>query len=259
MLPLVKNAQSFHTEPSTSEAVFSPDGRILAVKSDEYASAPSPSRYLVRLLDATTGTEFAVLEHPDGMNTIAFSPDGRSIATSSRDGMARLWDPATGRESFVLRHEGAVTDAAFSPDGHSVATASRDGTIRVSDAATGDKRAVLRHPLRSTPSRFPPTVTRSPPDRTTAPPGSGIWSRARSSWCSGIKDRSLLSYFAEWVQHCHRIEGRHRAGLGCDNGRAARRVETPASSQNRRIFPGWTRPGYCIGGRHGPALEHRRR
>ena len=128
-------------------AVFSPDGRILAVKSDEYASAPSPSRYLVRLLDATTGTEFAVLEHPDGMNTIAFSPDGRSIATSSRDGMARLWDPATGRESFVLRHEGAVTDAAFSPDGHSVATASRDGTIRVSDAATGDKRAVLRHPL----------------------------------------------------------------------------------------------------------------
>src|SRR5262249_9200564 len=79
-------------------AVFSPDGQILATKSDEHGLRGSPSLYPVRLWDAATGTEFAVLEHPQFVNTITFSPDGRSIATSSRDGTARLWDSATGRQ-----------------------------------------------------------------------------------------------------------------------------------------------------------------
>jgi WD40 repeat protein len=143
-------------------AVFSPDGRILAIRSDEYASSSSPSRYPVRLLDAATGTDFAVLEHPDSINSIAFSPDGRTLAAGSRDGTVRLWDSATGREGFVLKHLGAVAQVTFSPDGRNVATASRDGTARVWDTATGGERAVAKHP------RQVNTVTFSPDGRTLA-------------------------------------------------------------------------------------------
>jgi Tol biopolymer transport system component len=143
-------------------AVLSPDGRILATKSDEYGSPPSRSLYLVRLWDAATGAEFAVLEHPGFVNSIAFSPDGRTLATGSADGAARLWDSGTGRGRFVLRHSDAVTNVAFSPDGRSVASASRDGSARIWDTATGEERALLRHSLPVN------SVTFSPDGRTLA-------------------------------------------------------------------------------------------
>ena len=69
---------------------------------------------------------------------VAFSPDGRLLATASRDGTARLWDPATGHCLRTLTgHTGEVTGVAFSPDGQLLATASRDKTARLWDPATG--------------------------------------------------------------------------------------------------------------------------
>jgi WD40 repeat protein len=164
-------------------AVFSPDGRILATKSDEYGSPPL---YLVRLWDAATGTEFAVLEHPDFVNSIAFSPNSRTIATGSTKGTARLWDSGTGKESFVLRHSGAVSNIAFSPDGHHVATASRDSTARVWDAATGEERAVLRHP------RAVNNVTFSPDSRTLVT-GSDDGTARLWDWVTG-EERAVLGH-----------------------------------------------------------------
>jgi WD40 repeat protein len=70
--------------------------------------------------------------------SVAFSPDGKSVLTSSSDKTARLWDAATGK---VIRaftgHEDAVQSVAFSPDGKSVLTGSEDKTARLWDAATG--------------------------------------------------------------------------------------------------------------------------
>ena len=75
---------------------------------------------------------------------VAFSPDGRLLATASLDGTARLWDPATGEHRRTLTgHTGWVHGVAFSPDGRLLATASDDGTARLWDPASGEHRRTL--------------------------------------------------------------------------------------------------------------------
>ena len=65
---------------------------------------------------------------------MAFSPDGRLLATASEDETARLWDPATGEHLRTLTgHAGEVEGVAFSPDGRLLATASEDETARLWD------------------------------------------------------------------------------------------------------------------------------
>jgi roadblock/LC7 domain-containing protein len=76
---------------------------------------------------------------------VAFSPDGKLVATGSGDKTARVFEAANGSEVSRLTHQDRVVALAFSPDGKLVATGSWDKTARVFEAASGREVSRLAH------------------------------------------------------------------------------------------------------------------
>jgi len=86
----------------------------------------------------------ALRGHFNSVNSVAFSPDGRQIVTSSADSTAKLWDASTGRELLTLHHGRIISSVAFSPDGRRIVTGGWDNTARVWDAGTGRELFALK-------------------------------------------------------------------------------------------------------------------
>jgi WD40 repeat protein len=137
----VGKLETGHTGGVKSVA-FSPDGRTLATGGrDEFVkSAPRPdvsafrAGGTVRLWDVATRTAIGqpLQGHMSNVNAVAFSRDGKILASGSSDRTIRLWDVASRHPlgTPLTGHAGSVMSVNFSPDGKLLASGSDDGTVR---------------------------------------------------------------------------------------------------------------------------------
>jgi WD40 repeat protein len=112
--------------PVALTVAFSPDGKALATGDGGepvVARQPGQSQFAVHLFDAVTGQERAAWAgHEAPIEAVAFSPDGKTLASASFDKSVRIWEVATGKEAAVLRLAEPVHALAFAPDGKSLVT-----------------------------------------------------------------------------------------------------------------------------------------
>eukprot|EP00798_Chlamydomonas_sp_ICE-L_P018000 gene18001-24409_t len=84
--------------------------------------------------------------HTDWLYSLAYSPDGRQLASSSKDGTIWLWDLANGQIRAKLEgHNGTVLSVTFNPNGRQLASSGDDRSVHLWDLASGMCTAVLRN------------------------------------------------------------------------------------------------------------------
>ena len=159
---------------SVTSLAFSPDGRTLAIggvesKSNlDFASMMDPAQRQkknskapdtqemmknmkveatgqVTLWDVATGGQIGILSgHGKGVSQVAFSRDGRLLASSSTDNSIRIWDVASRRALRTFAgHTANIESLDFSPDARLLASASEDGGTFLWDADTGEHLLTL--------------------------------------------------------------------------------------------------------------------
>jgi WD40 repeat protein len=155
--------------------VFSPDGRLVALYSDDkvikiwntkinnwisatltghidninsISFSPDGNRLLscsndktLKIWDVNTGNCIKDLSgHQASVNTCAYSPDGRLIVSGSTDGILKIWNAKLGWEITTINgHKSQVNYCAFLPDGRRIVSASYDGILKIWDVESGNQ------------------------------------------------------------------------------------------------------------------------
>ncbi len=126
-----KPRRAFRMPVAMRHLALFPDGKVAALISNGAE---------VMLVDPVRGGLLGRREgHARGVCSVAFAPDGGSVATASGERAFRLWDAATGRPRRVFHGDDAVASVAFAPEGRALATAGPWERGGVWDPATGER------------------------------------------------------------------------------------------------------------------------
>ncbi|NOL39596.1 hypothetical protein HPO96_04990 [Kribbella sandramycini] len=129
---------------SVNAVAFSPDGRTLAAGTGSDTDLPTAANFAVTLWDTTANTpSIALTGHTNRVQDIAFSPDGRTLASAGFDGKVILWDLASRTPVATLTHPDGLHGVDFSPDGRTLATAGQDQTLVLWDVAKRSRITTL--------------------------------------------------------------------------------------------------------------------
>jgi WD40 repeat protein len=135
----IKKITTEHTTDRLAAIIFSPDGSKIA--------SCSQGKNII-ISDVETGNTVQILRgHESNINTLAYSPDGKTLASgsghyglgNSADLTIRLWNTATGNVIKVLYgHRGPIYSIVYTQDGKKLISGSRDGSVIIWDAQTGN-------------------------------------------------------------------------------------------------------------------------
>ncbi len=133
-------------------------GQIIALTQDRVASVRTSSENQeIEIWDIVSGRKVSTLEGPDelpftqnSVEVLAFSSDGRLLASGSMNSKVRLWQTDTGTQLYTLKkhitdseERNDTTSLAFSPDDKLLACGNEDSTVQLWDITIGESLAVF--------------------------------------------------------------------------------------------------------------------
>jgi WD40 repeat protein len=177
--------------------VFAPQTAIIRTEFKD--DLPSWICHVPRV-DEKWSAELQTLEgHSGWVQSVAFSPDGQLLASSSNDKTIRVWDTVTGSlQQLFEGHSGPVWSVAFSPDGQLLASGSDDKTVRLWGTIMGALQQTLKGHSGSVQSvAFSPDgcLLASGSDDKTA----RIWGTATGSLKQTLE--AIHNRFSQWPSH----------------------------------------------------------
>ena len=130
---------------------FSPDDKyVISGGCDTHNSFGCTNKASARVWEAFTGKEISRTTYEGGINSVAFSPDGKLVASGGCDqenkngrctnGSVRVWDAFTGKEISRMNYVDDVTSVAFSPDGRRVVSGGCDQVDKNGECIGGSAR-----------------------------------------------------------------------------------------------------------------------